>query len=300
MSVMQCNLISGVTDLDKKGSMKAPQNNLMVPSIFQPEQGNKAPDTANNAQLVPALLLELVTIVAQISQLDAMFDKVKGNAPTAGSEADKWHQVSVQALETSRKYMVEQQTSLLQRLATAKLNGTSPPVLAKSDSATTSENKKEDAIPQHKEVTPPPGLDPSVPDLKAGLAGSTDGNSLRNYLEKIKMHTPGCALLIRKIKPLGFESPEHLRAHCEQFGKVAEVLVSHCITKPSPKRAKGRIRPAALGFVIMASPEDADAVFTQGEHQNIAFRDGSVIVEVQRFREITDDLEDAGGEESLL
>jgi len=294
MSVMQCSMISGVTDLDKKGSMEAPQNKLLVPSIFQKEQGTKVPDTASNAQLVPALLLELVTIVAQISQLDAMFDKVKGNAPTAGSEADKWHQVSVQALETSRKYMVEQQTSLFQRLASA--TGTSLPVLAKGDGATTSENKKEDAIPEQKEVTPPPGLDPSVPDLKAGTEDSADGNSLRNYLEKIKMHTPGCALLIRKIKPLGFESPEYLRAHCEQFGNVAEVLVSHCITKPSPKRAKGRIRPAALGFVIMASPEDADAVFAQGENQNIVFRDGDVTVEVQRFREI----EEAGGEESLL
>eukprot|EP00746_Dinoflagellata_sp_MGD_P000345 gnl/MRDRNA2_/MRDRNA2_100616_c0_seq1.p1 gnl/MRDRNA2_/MRDRNA2_100616_c0~~gnl/MRDRNA2_/MRDRNA2_100616_c0_seq1.p1 ORF type:complete len:301 (+),score=74.35 gnl/MRDRNA2_/MRDRNA2_100616_c0_seq1:142-1044(+) len=299
VSLVQFNAISGVTDLDKKGSMKAPQNDLMVPSILQPEQGTKAPDGASNAQLVPALLLELVTIITQISQLDAMFDKVKGSAPSAGSEADKWHQVSVQALQTSRKYMVEQQTSLFQRLANA--TGTSLPVLAKSDGAATLENKK-DVIPEQKqkEVSPPPGLDPSVPDLNAGLEGSTDGNSLRNYLEKIKMHTPGCALLIRKIKPLGFESPEHLRAHCEQFGKVAEVLVSHCITKPSPKRAKGRIRPAALGFVVMASPEDADAVFAHGQHQNIAFRDGSVTVEVQRFREITEDIEDAGVEESLL
>jgi hypothetical protein len=297
MSVMQCSLISGVTDLDKKGSVKAQQNELMVPSIFQSEQQQKAPDTACNAQLVPALLLELVTIVAQISQLDAMFDKVKGSAPAAGSEADKWHQVSVQALETSRKYMVEQQASLFQRIANASGTPSHVSLPAKSDGATTSENKKEDAIPERKEVTAPPGLDPSVPDLKAGPATETDGNSLRNYLEKIKMQTPGCALLVRKIKALGFESPEHLRAHCEQFGKVAEVLVSHCITKPSPKRAKGRIRPAALGFVIMASPEDADAVFAQGEHQSIAFRDGSVTVEVQRFKETSEDIEEVGAEE---
>jgi hypothetical protein len=244
---------------------------------------------------VPALLLELVTIVSQISQLDAMFEKVKGNAPTAGSEADKWHQVSIQALETSRKYMVEQQTSLFQRISSA----TGTPFQVKSDGVD-AETKKDvaapeqvkvvpPATPEQVEVAPPPGLELSGTDLKSGLAADTDGNSLRNYLEKIKMHTPGCALLIRKIKPLGFESAEHLRAHCERFGQVAEVLVSHCITKPSPKRAKGRIRPAALGFVVMASPEDAHAVFAHGEQQDIAFRDGHVTVEIQRFREIADD-----------
>merc|ERR1719389_964645 len=93
----------------------------MVPSISV-EQGIKPSETSS----VPALLLELVTIVSQIAQLDAMFDKVKGNAPEAGSEADKWHQVSVQALETSRKYMVEQQTSLIKRLGNA--TGTPNPV----------------------------------------------------------------------------------------------------------------------------------------------------------------------------
>lgn len=286
-SVMQCNLINGAADLKPKGSLKATQNELMAPPIFHIEQGIKPVRTNSNDQLVPALLLELVTIVTQISQLDAMFEKVKGNAPTAGSEADKWHQVSIQALETSRKYLVEQQTSLIQRVA----NATGTPFLAQSSSMT-SQTKKEDATKPKDEVAPPPGLEMSDP--KSGLPAETDdGNSLRNYLERIKMHTPGCALLIRKIKPLGFESPEHLRAHCEQFGKVAEVLVSHCITKPSAKRAKGRVRPAALGFIVMASAEDADAVFAQGEHQHVAFRDGSVVVEVQRFRDVSDDDEEA-------
>merc|ERR1719388_141726 len=293
---MQCNTINGAADLETKGMMKAATSGLMVPSIFQTEQGTKPVVMASNAQFVPALLLELVTTVSQIAQLDAMFQKVKASAPTSCSEADKWHQVSVQALETSRKYMVEQQASLIQRIA----NATGTPLLKQDDSAM-SEIKTEDATAERVEVAPPPGLEMSVGDDTQATANpesrtEADGNSLRNDLEKIKLHTPGCALLIRKIKPLGFESPERLRAHCGQFGKVAEVLVSHCITKPSPKRAKGRIRPAALGFIVMASPEDADAVFAYGEMQHVAFQDGSVLVEVQRFREFAEDIEETGAE----
>merc|ERR1719388_381713 len=296
---MQCNTINGAADLETKGMMKAATSGLMVPSIFQTEQGTKPVVMASNAQFVPALLLELVTTVSQIAQLDAMFQKVKASAPTSCSEADKWHQVSVQALETSRKYMVEQQASLIQRIA----NATGTPLLVQNNSAIseTKASDKEDPTAEGAEVALPPGLEMSLGDDTQATANSesqaeADGNSLRNYLEKIKSHTPGCALLIRKIKPLGFESAEYLRAHCEKFGDVAEVLVSHCITKPSPKRAKGRIRPAALGFVVMASPEDADAVFAYGEMQHVAFQDGSVLVEVQRFREFAEDIEETGAE----
>jgi len=301
MSVMQSSMINDANaDLKATMSMKAPQTGLMVPSI-QMEKGTKPTVTASNAQLAPALLLELVTIVTQIAQLDSMFATVKEGAPAAGSEADKWHQVSVQALECSRKYMVEQQTSLLQRLATA----TGTPLKAQSDNSASETQKaqiknaafeiqKENAAAEQMAIAPPPGLEIHAsheehPNASAtDIPGETEGNSLRTDLEKIKLHSPGCALLVRKIKPLGFESPEHLRAHCEQFGKVAEVLVSHCITKPSPKRAKGRVRPAALGFVVMASSEDADAVFANGEQQTISFHDGGVTVEVQRFRDVAE------------
>jgi hypothetical protein len=248
---------------------------------------DKKPSTStSNAQTTPAMLLELVTIVTQIAQLDAMFGKMKASAPAKGSEADKWHQVSVQALETSRTYIVEQQISLIQRLA----NATGTPALA-----ATKTEKKGEAMAEKVAIDAPPGLeipktdDATTPTEQMSAFFQGDGNSLRSDLEKIKMQTPGCALLIRKIKPLGFESPECLRAHCEKFGKVAEVLVSHCVTKPSLKRAKGRVRPAALGFVVMASPEDADKVIAQGEQQIIHFRNADVAVEVQRFRDVSDE-----------
>lgn len=281
---MQSCMINDVAELQVKDSL---------------EKGTKHAVTAMDVQFIPALLMELVTVVTQITQLDAMSEKVKESAPGACSDADKWHQVSVQALECSRKYMVEQQTSLIHRLANA--TATPPPVM-KSDTAHSASQKarvasqlaikidKEDASEEQVAIAPPPGLKKTPCHEEQGInplppAGDTDGNSLRNYLERIKLHTPGCALLIRKIKPLGFESPEYLRAHFGQLGMVQEVLVSHCITKASSKRTKPRVRPAALGFVVMASREDADAVFAQGEQQVIPCHNGSVTVEVQRFKD---------------
>jgi len=276
MSVMPFSMIDTTS---KKGAVVSSPPGLVVPSIAM-EQGAKPIINATNAQTTPALLLELVTIVTQIAQLDAMFGKVRAGAPVAGSEADKWHQVSVQALDTSRKYMVEQQTSILQRLANA--TGTQAPATAEIKNL-----KKEEAVAE-----PPSGPTCTAQDEAAAPANlmqtliQGEGNSLRNDLEKIKLHNSGCALLIRKIKPLGFESPEYLRSHCEKFGQVLEVLVSHCVTKPSAKRAKGRIRPAALGFVVMASPEEAEKVFAEGEQQIINFHGVDVAVEVQRFRDV--------------
>lgn len=282
VSVMESNMINDTADL--KGTIMSPQLGLMIPSI-QMEQGSKPTLHTSNAQTTPALLLELVTIVTQIAQLDEMVIKVRASAPVTGTEADKWHQISVQALETSRKYMVEQQMSLIQRLANT--TGTS---LAVSDA------KKEEAVTEKVAIAPPPGLEMPSHDedttptnkMSAAVVQGQE-NSLRSDLEKIKNHPSGCALLIRKIKPLGFESPEYLRSHCEKFGQVADVLVSHCVTKPSPKRAKGRVRPAALGFVIMATPEEAERVFAEGEQQTITFRDTDVAVEVQRFRDVSEE-----------
>jgi len=304
-TMMQSNMIKGETDPKAQNKIlsmeKISDKGLMVPSIKM-EQGTKPSESSNT----PALLLELVTLVSQIAQLDSMFDKVNKSAPDAGSEAVKWHQVSVQALETSRKYMIEQQTSLIKRLANA--TGTPIPALCGNIALQT---PKEDAPVAHVRSASPPGLAPppglaSPPGLDIPVdkaedtsspksekpSNSGDGNSLRTDLEKIKLYPNGCALLVRKIKPLGFDSAEHLRAHFEQFGQVAEVLVSHCITKPSPKRANGRVRPAALGFVIMASSEDVDKVFAHGEQQCIQ----DVIVEVTKFRDGSE--ADSGSEEN--
>merc|ERR1719217_1314257 len=138
------------------GSGKAESKSGLLASSIELEQSTK-PSTANSA---PALLLEIVTIVSQISQLDSMSEKIKSSAPEEGSEADKWHKVSVQAVETSRKYMVEQQTSLFQRLAI--ITGTP---LSKQSGNVAHNTEKEDApvtpppSPPGLLMSPPPGLE---------------------------------------------------------------------------------------------------------------------------------------------
>merc|ERR1719161_1744810 len=150
---MQSSMINGDVDLKKK--QLGAQTGLMGPSIPM-EQGAKSHVNASNS--TPTILLELVTLVSQIAKLDEMFDNFKKSAPDAGSEADKWHQVSVQALETSRKYMVEQQTSLIQRLA--NVTGTPPPMQSGNVALDSpKEIMAEATLACPPGLAPPPGLD---------------------------------------------------------------------------------------------------------------------------------------------
>merc|ERR1719486_429669 len=55
--------------------------------------------------------------------------------------------------------------------------------------------------------------------------------------------------------------------------------------------ASGRVRPAALGFVVMASPEDAERAFAHADHL-IRVNEEGVRVEVTRFRDGSDSLEE--------
>merc|ERR1719272_770046 len=149
---MQSSMINGTIGLKELDAVKASEIGLMAPSLIK--QGGKPTVNASYAQTAPAMLLELVTIVTQIAQLDAMFSQVQKGAPHAGSEADKWHQVSVQALECSRKYMVEQQMSLLQRLAMP----TGAPAPTQSNTAIV-ENQNAATETEKVVISPPPGLE---------------------------------------------------------------------------------------------------------------------------------------------
>merc|ERR1719161_3173488 len=86
-------------------------------------------------------------------------------------------------------------------------------------------------------------------DISSKLIGS---GSLRQDLELLRQRQPECVIIVRKIKKLGFESPQLLDKYFSQFGEVKELLVAHSHVKPTSKRPNGRVRPAALGFVVMA------------------------------------------------
>merc|ERR1719161_15596 len=93
--------------------------------------------------------------------------------------------------------------------------------------------------------------------------------SMRQDLELLRQRQPDCVIIVRKIKKLGFESSQMLDEHFSQFGEVKELLVAHSHVKPTPKRPNGRVRPAALGFVVMATAEAAQNAFQAGADQMI-------------------------------
>merc|ERR1719281_1407500 len=102
--------------------------------------------------------------------------------------------------------------------------------------------------------------------VAAKLIGS---GSLRQDLELLRQRPPEHVIIVRKIKQLGFESPQLLEQYFSQYGEVKELLVAHSHVKPTAKRPNGRTRPAALGFVVMASAEAAQKVFLAGTDQMI-------------------------------
>merc|ERR1719161_1855327 len=95
-------------------------------------------------------------------------------------------------------------------------------------------------------------------DLSSKLIGS---GSLRQDLELLRQRQPECVIIVRKIKRLGFESPQVLNDHFSQYGEVKELLVAHSHIKPTAKRPNGRVRPAALGFIVMATEQAAENAF---------------------------------------
>merc|ERR1719506_2934297 len=130
------------------------------------------------------------------------------------------------------------------------------PVTESDPAATTWKGIDVETIP---EFVPPA-------DISAKLIGS---GSLRQDLELLRQRQPEHVIIVRKIKKLGFESPQLLDEHFSQFGEVKELLVAHSHVKPTAKRPNGRVRPAALGFVVMANEESAQTAFKAGADQMI-------------------------------
>jgi len=119
-----------------------------------------------------------------------------------------------------------------------------------------------------------PQKPPVVPAISSLSAGS-----LKQDLEMLRNYDHDCVLIVRKIKKLGFESPAALREHFARYGEVADVMVAHSHVKPTPKRPGGRVRPAALGFVVMGSGDAARAAVEAGDEQMVC----DVTIEVSEF-----------------
>jgi len=96
--------------------------------------------------------------------------------------------------------------------------------------------------------------------------------TLRSIMQALETVEPNRVLQVRRIKQLGFGSTVALREHCSKLGAVDRVLVSH-------SRAQARLRPASLGFIIMAEPSGVQAVLAAGTEQRV----GGVTVKLGAF-----------------
>jgi hypothetical protein len=104
-----------------------------------------------------------------------------------------------------------------------------------------------------REVTAPPG----------------EGLSLKEHLNEIQqLYDPGCVLAVRKINKLGFDSDKLLEAHFSYYGSVECVRISNSHVKVAyGSHQVEKVRPAAMGFVVMGPKAAADAILSAGPEQ---------------------------------
>lgn len=220
------------------------------------------PITAELPADTPAILTRLASVVKEIASMDAMIAKAEASAPEC-PEARKWFEVSQTALVWSRENLTKEQRALLHRL-------------------------KEQCLAQataQPSPVPPAARCQKLPaqDAPAAAAGLNDDakvvGSLRADLRKLQGYDdPRRCLLVRKIKRLGVDSAQKLRDHFQRAGAVTDVLVAHSFEKPSAKRRQGRVRPAAMGFVVMEDAAIAKDLVESGAVQLV--QDGEELVEV--------------------
>lgn len=208
------------------------------------------------------ILQGLVQVAGQISRLDCTVDQAKACQPESNCEARKWHDISLTAMMWSRRELVEKQLQFLAQLRDVVLMTKEDNQLVQEKCACPQQVAERVALPE--ESAPPSPI-----------------GSLRIDLEKLRQYDSDCCLIVRKIKKLGLDSADKLEGHFRQFGDVAEVLVAHSYERPSPKRRNGRVRPAALGFVVMKTAEGSSRAVEAGELQAVGAE--ALDVSVQRF-----------------
>jgi hypothetical protein len=249
-------------------------------------------------------LKNFLEIAMKIAQIDEAIMSARASAPSQeDAEAFKWHEVSIKALMWTRSSLVEQQSNALGQLKNSAVsqNSSVPPVVPSVPSAAPVSSLSAKAPV----FSPTPTKSSSDSRVKSAnmptpsqigakvAAGEMTVGSLRDDLERLKEYDAQQCLIIRRIKRLGLGSPEILRQHFATYGGVKEMLISHSFEKKSSKCRADRVRPAALGFIVMDSVDGAQAALRAGPTIMI----GGVDVEVKTF-EPTEEFQQTGGAET--
>jgi len=265
-------------------------NPSSITEFLKPTEGIKASNPAGAP--FGDSLKNILEVAMQMAQIDEAITSARASAPSQeDTEASKWHEVSIKALSWTRSSVAEQQGLALGQLKNLAVSqGSSAFPSPQVSSATPSCLMSATAAP-FSSIASKPRADVKARSSKlltpaqAGtqvVKGELNVGSLRDDLERLKEYDAQQCLIVRRIKRLGLGSPEILRKHFSSFGGVKEMLISHSFEKKSAKCRADRVRPAALGFVIMDSVDGAQAALRAGPTIMI----GDVDVEVKMFESL--------------
>jgi len=235
-----------------------------------------------------AMLNDLLEAALNVARVDDSINNANMEAPPLeDADARKWHDVSLRALSWTRTALASQQDSILkQMLAQARSRCKSAALMSGLDEIQLQAKTPVKPLPLSPDAKPfspgPPGLwilpSPSEKDTSTtqeepqsqraatafAAAGLSKVGSLREDLMCLRDYDADRCIIVRRIKKLGLASAELLKEHFQRFGVVSEVLVAHSFERKSLKSRCDRIRPAALGFIVMENADAARAALSAG------------------------------------
>jgi hypothetical protein len=116
----------------------------------------------------------------------------------------------------------------------------------------------------------------ALPGLPGGGSWPNEHPTFQGQLRALEAVEPSRVLVVRKIHKLGFQSEILLALHCSRFGLVQEVMVPLRQAKTFGSRvqpaaeAVTRLRPGAMGFVVMADAACTQRILEAGKKQEVA------------------------------
>jgi hypothetical protein len=128
------------------------------------------------------------------------------------------------------------------------------------------------AAPMHRPFTPfgaqsQPPRRPKMTTSKPTEDPDDTGESLRSHLRDLASLDTSRVLMLRKINRLGTDSAKVLETYFSGFGKVERMMISHSRSRSTAGQL--RIRPATVGFAVMGTAEEAQAVLALGAAHDV-------------------------------
>eukprot|EP00929_Paragymnodinium_shiwhaense_P012544 TRINITY_DN11982_c0_g1_i1.p1 TRINITY_DN11982_c0_g1~~TRINITY_DN11982_c0_g1_i1.p1 ORF type:complete len:945 (-),score=231.40 TRINITY_DN11982_c0_g1_i1:393-3227(-) len=94
--------------------------------------------------------------------------------------------------------------------------------------------------------------------------------TLRKCLEDLRHEDARKIFIARRINKLGFQSKTILEQHYSWYGIVEQVLVAHCMVRPSQaENVAPRLRAGNFGLVVMEDAETVEKILAEGEEQYV-------------------------------